>query len=38
MNTLVAALTGAGLRIARFEFADVARRTGQRKPPPKAES
>jgi len=38
MNTLVAALTGAGLRIARFEFAYMAaRRTGQRKPPPKAE-
>ena len=39
MNRLVDALVGVGLRVARFEFAYMAaRRHGQRKPPPRAET
>lgn len=39
MNRLTDALVGAGLRVARFEFAYMAaRRDGQRKPPPRAET
>ena len=39
MNRLADALAGAGLRVARFEFAYMAaRRDGQRKPPPRAET
>ncbi|WP_230978800.1 alpha/beta family hydrolase [Ollibium composti] len=38
MNTMAAKLAGQGIRVARFEFAYMAaRRTGQRKPPPRAE-
>ncbi len=39
MQGLAGALGGAGFRVARFEFAYMAaRRSGQRKPPPRAES
>lgn len=39
MNRLAEALAGVGLRVARFEFAYMAaRRDGQRKPPPRAET
>jgi len=39
MNAAAAALSAAGFRLARFEFAYMAaRRTGQSKPPPKAET
>lgn len=39
MNALAAALAGSGMRVARFEFAYMAaRRQGQRKPPPRAET
>ena len=39
MNALAAALAGSGFRVARFEFAYMAaRRQGQRKPPPRAET
>ncbi|HEY6633916.1 MAG TPA: alpha/beta family hydrolase [Rhizobiaceae bacterium] len=40
MNAIAAALAGAGLRVARFEFGYMAsRRTGDgRKPPPRAET
>lgn len=39
MNAVAAALAGQGIRAARFEFAYMAaRRTGRRKPPPKAET
>lgn len=39
MTAASAALTAAGFRIARFEFAYMAaRRTGSRRPPPKAEA
>jgi predicted alpha/beta-hydrolase family hydrolase len=39
MNAAANALAEAGFRIARFEFAYMAaRRTGERRPPPKAES
>jgi predicted alpha/beta-hydrolase family hydrolase len=39
MNALAAALAGAGFRVARFEFAYMAaRRSGSRRPPPKAET
>jgi predicted alpha/beta-hydrolase family hydrolase len=39
MNLLVSTLVGAGFRVARFEFAYMAaRRQGQRKPPPRAET
>lgn len=39
MQALVKALAGAGFRVARFEFAYMAaRRSGGRKPPPRAES
>ncbi len=39
MNATAAALAAANIRVARFEFAYMAaRRTGQRKPPPKAET
>ena len=39
MTMLAAALAGAGLRVARFEFAYMAaRRSGARKPPPKAQT
>ncbi len=39
MNLLVSTLAGAGFRVARFEFAYMAaRRQGQRKPPPRAET
>lgn len=39
MTAVAAALGGAGLRVARFEFAYMAaRRTGQRRPPPRAEA
>ncbi|WP_210239058.1 alpha/beta family hydrolase [Mesorhizobium sp. 8] len=38
MNAMAAKLAGLGIRVARFEFAYMAaRRTGQRKPPPRAE-
>jgi predicted alpha/beta-hydrolase family hydrolase len=38
MNATTKVLAGAGFRIARFELAYMAaRRTGERKPPPKAE-
>ena len=38
MSAVAAALAAAGLRVARFEFAYMAaRRTGARKPPPRAE-
>jgi uncharacterized protein len=39
MTEFAEALAGHGLRVARFEFAYMAaRRQGQRKPPPKAET
>jgi predicted alpha/beta-hydrolase family hydrolase len=39
MTAVAQAIAGAGLRVARFEFGYMAaRRTGQRKPPPKAET
>jgi len=39
MNTTAAALAGAGFRVARFEFSYMAaRRSGHRKPPPRAET
>jgi predicted alpha/beta-hydrolase family hydrolase len=39
MNAMAAALAGRGIRVARFEFAYMAaRRSGQRKPPPRAEA
>ena len=39
MEALAAALTAEGLAVARFEFAYMAaRRTGARKPPPRAET
>lgn len=39
MNAAAKALSAEGLRVARFEFAYMAaRRTGQRRPPPRAES
>lgn len=39
MTKLAATLAGAGFRVARFEFAYMAaRRTGARRPPPKAET
>ncbi|MGD8193421.1 alpha/beta family hydrolase [Herbiconiux sp. P18] len=39
MNTVAALLADRGVRVARFEFAYMAaRRTGSRKPPPKAET
>ena len=39
MNAAVKALSAEGLRVARFEFAYMAaRRTGERRPPPKAET
>ncbi|MGK9169862.1 alpha/beta hydrolase [Inquilinus limosus] len=39
MTAAATALAGAGLRVARFEFAYMAaRRDGRRKPPPRAES
>jgi uncharacterized protein len=39
MGRIAAALSQAGLRVARFEFAYMAaRRAGRRKPPPKAET
>lgn len=39
MNAIARALAGAGLRVARFEFAYMAaRRGGARKPPPRAET
>ena len=39
MNATAAALSGAGFRVARFEFGYMAaRRSGQRKPPPRAET
>jgi hypothetical protein len=39
MNAASKALAGAGLRVARFEFGYMAaRRSGTRKPPPKAET
>ena len=39
MNAVTKVLAGAGFRVARFEFGYMAaRRTGERKPPPKAES
>ena len=38
MSAIAKALAGAGLRVARFEFAYMAaRRSGARKPPPRAE-
>lgn len=38
MTGITEALAGAGFRVARFEFGYMAaRRSGQRKPPPKAE-
>ncbi|MDB5642395.1 MAG: Esterase/lipase/thioesterase family active site [Hyphomicrobiales bacterium] len=38
MTLLAATLAGAGFRVARFEFGYMAaRRSGQRRPPPKAE-
>ena len=39
MNAVTKALANAGFRVARFEFGYMAaRRTGEEKPPPKAES
>jgi predicted alpha/beta-hydrolase family hydrolase len=39
MTALAGALAGAGFRVVRFEFAYMAaRRAGQRKPPPRAET
>ena len=39
MNAATAALAAAGVRVVRFEFAYMAaRRSGERKPPPKAET
>ncbi|MDN2582259.1 alpha/beta family hydrolase [Aquibium sp. ELW1220] len=39
MSAIAKALAGAGLRVARFEFAYMAaRRSGARKPPPRAET
>jgi predicted alpha/beta-hydrolase family hydrolase len=39
MNAMAGKLAGRGIRIARFEFAYMAaRRSGQRKPPPRAET
>ncbi len=39
MTAVAQALAGAGLRVARFEFGYMAaRRSGQKKPPPRAES
>ena len=39
MKAIAASLAGSGLRVARFEFAYMAsRRTGGRKPPPRAET
>ena len=39
MNATATALAGAGFRVARFEFSYMAaRRSGQRKPPPRAET
>ena len=39
MNATAAALAAAGFRVARFEFGYMAaRRAGQRKPPPRAET
>lgn len=39
MNAVTKALVAEGLRVARFEFAYMAaRREGQRRPPPKAET
>ncbi|WP_187968805.1 alpha/beta family hydrolase [Aquibium microcysteis] len=39
MTAIATALAGAGLRVARFEFAYMAaRRSGTRKPPPRAET
>ena len=39
MSGLAAAIAGAGLRVARFEFGYMAsRRHGRRKPPPRAET
>jgi predicted alpha/beta-hydrolase family hydrolase len=39
MNATTKVLAGAGFRVARFEFGYMAaRRTGERKPPPKAET
>ena len=39
MTAVARALTGTGLRVARFEFGYMAaRRSGQRKPPPRAET
>jgi predicted alpha/beta-hydrolase family hydrolase len=39
MTAIAIALAGAGLRVARFEFAYMAaRRSGARKPPPRAET
>jgi predicted alpha/beta-hydrolase family hydrolase len=39
MNATAKALAAAGIRVARFEFGYMAaRRTGHRKPPPKAET
>lgn len=38
MNAIAGTLAGAGFRVARFEFGYMAgRRTGGRKPPPRAE-
>ena len=39
MNAVAKALSAEGLRVARFEFGYMAaRRTGERRPPPKAET
>jgi predicted alpha/beta-hydrolase family hydrolase len=39
MSAIAAALAAEGLRVARFEFGDMAaRRSGQRRPPPRAET
>jgi predicted alpha/beta-hydrolase family hydrolase len=39
MNAMAERLAGQGIRVARFEFAYMAaRRSGQRKPPPRAET
>jgi uncharacterized protein len=39
MNAATKALAAAGMRVARFEFGNMAaRRTGTRRPPPRAES
>jgi uncharacterized protein len=39
MNAIARALAGAGLRVARFEFGYMAaRRSGARRPPPRAET